>query len=199
MYKNILLFSQKQFLPPAQYSFSADEESIPGMFRLMAFHPIPSSTQSTLSLCYPQLASWGSSLANRGGPYGCRGLCLVAELGVRKGQLGFPAAGPSCSREGWRRGLGRAWSKGKTSGHLQCRSPCPQTPLRKGSIFGFLPFSSFISTEEWLELCDLFHQHLRLKLNCGVLEKNELKPFLKARSAILMRIFYQEGRREKLP
>lgn len=101
--------------------------------------------------------------------------------------------------ESLRRGMWRDWRKGRTSGHLTCWSPCPQTLLTKGPIFGLLPFSSFISTEEWLELSDLFHQHLRLKLNCRVLVKNELKPFLKSHSAILMSIFYQEGRREKFP
>ena len=58
-----------------------------------------------------------------------------------------------------------------------------------------MPFSSFISTEEWFELCDLFHQHSWLKLNCRVQVKKELKPFLKA---TMMNIAYQEGE-EKLP
>lgn len=89
-----------------------------------------------------------------------------------------------------------AWSKGRTSGHLKCWSLCPQTPLRKGLIFGLVPFCSFISTEEWLELCNLLHQHSWLKLNCSVQVKNELKPFLKA---TLMSIPCQEGKERETP
>lgn len=127
------------------------------------------------------------------------GAFFSAEVGVRKGRLCFSVAGPSCPCQGWSRGLWRAWSKGRTSGHLKCWSPCPQTLLRKGLMLGLVPFSSFISTEEWLELCDLFHQHSWLKLNCRVQVKNELKPFLEAHSAILTSIPYQEGNRRGTP
>lgn len=110
----------------------------------------------------------------------------------------MPPARPTCSCEGLTQWLGRAWSKRKTSGHLKCRSPCHQTLLRKGLIAGLVPFSSFTSTEEWLELCDLFHQHLRLKSHCRVLVRNELKPFLKTHSAILMSISDQEGKEREI-
>lgn len=120
---------------------------------------------------------------------------LSAEVGVGKEHLCFFIAGPSCPCSGWNRGFWQAWSKGRNHGHLKCWSPCPQTLLTKGLIFGLVPFSSFISTEEWFELFDLFHQHSWLKLNCRVQVKKELKPFLKA---IMMNIACQEGE-EKLP
>ena len=141
------------------------------------------------------------SVANRGGPseYGSHkwllknkviwGAFLSSEVGIGKEQLSFFIAGPSCSCAGYHRGSWQAWSKGRTRGHLKCWSPCPQTLLRKGLIFGPVPFSSFISTEEWFEPCDLFHQHSWLKLNCRVQVKKKLKPFLKA---IMMNIAYQE-------
>lgn len=80
------------------------------------------------------------------------GTFLSAEVGVGKENLCFFIAGPSCPCAGWNRGFWQAWSKGRNHGYLKCWSPCPQTLLTKGLIFGLVPFSSFISTEEWFEL-----------------------------------------------
>lgn len=80
------------------------------------------------------------------------GTFLSAEVGVGKENLCFFIAGPSCPCAVWNRGFWQAWSKGRNHGYLKCWSPCPQTLLTKGLIFGLVPFSSFISTEEWFEL-----------------------------------------------
>lgn len=103
----------------------------------------------------------------------------------------------ACLQQGLTRWLGRAWSKRRTSGHSKHRSPCLQTLCRKGLILGIVPFSSFASTEEGLELCDLFHQHLRLKSHCRVLVRTNSSPFSRATQLSWWVSLTRKGRRGK--
>lgn len=100
---------------------------------------------------------------------------------------------------GGEKGTGKDLEQGNDSGTWSAQVHVPRHYLERALVLAVCPsFSSFISTEEWLELHDLFHQHLSLKLNCRVLVKNKLKPFRKTHSAVLMSIFSQGGEEREI-